>query len=273
MSSDNTGHPRVHKQHLISKVLLRRFADRSGNLQSFDLKHGASRPRHPSQVGWRHNFVEHESAAMEALWAQVELRLSAALDDVENGTVFDRHESSETLRIAIALHFMRRDLVKSKFDALHTSSRERAQADARRRGFEAEADLAGEEFEAERDETFSEVLRDLFGRAERLAADSHLEVVTSRDTPLVLGDFAVLSMNSAGGVGFIPFAAAATHILPVGPHHMVALASADDEFDISSEHAEQLNEFQLVRAQQHAFYRPDARTKQWIERIVSKHHS
>ncbi len=84
-------------------------------LCSFDLLYGQPHLRHPSEVAWRPDFVEHERTEVEELWQQTERRLPDALDAVEAGTVYELPEAAETLRRSIALHFMRRDLVKDSF--------------------------------------------------------------------------------------------------------------------------------------------------------------
>lgn len=70
-------------------------------------------------------------------------------------------------------------------------------------------------------------------------------------------DAAVLSSNAGARVGFIPFAQAATHLLSVGRHHLIALAEQAKLVELSAGAARQLNEFQILNARRHVFFSPE----------------
>lgn len=181
--------PGPSKQHLLSKVLLRRFTNPalSGELRSFDLLYGKPRLKHPSAVAWRRGFVEDEPAEIEELWQQTEQRLSAALDAVEAGTVFQQPAVQETLRRTIALHFMRRDLVKDSFRRGFARARDGITVPPRFTGsHEVFRSVVRSRLDASRAATFTLNLRALFVKAQQLADRSHLEVIHS-ELPLQSG--------------------------------------------------------------------------------------
>jgi hypothetical protein len=271
--NDDVETQQPRKQHLISRVLLRRFAGSgsSGQLRSFDLLYGQPHLRHPSAVGWRQNFVEHEPAEVEELWQQTERLLPAALDAVEAGTVLDLPDASEILRRTIALHFMRRDLVKDSFGKSFARARDGITVPPHFPGrHDVFRSILRSRLDAARAATFSQNLRSLFGKAQLLAARSHLEVVRS-EAPLLIGDTAVLSLRRDGGVGFIPFSDAGTHVLPVGRHHMIALAKEDRVIDLPEEWAHGLNEQQIVNARRHVFFSPDDDLDTFVREIRDRH--
>lgn len=208
---------------------------------------------------------------MEELWQETETHLAAALDAVEAGTVLDLPAETATLRRAIALHFMRRDQVKDSFGT---------SLDKARVGITAPPDFHGDpaafrtavraRLDDERAATFTENLRALFDKAESLASRSQLEVVHS-EAPLLVGDTAVVSIRRDGGVGFIPFSDAATHVLPVGRHHLVALAKESRMLELSEAWAHRLNEQQILNARERVFFHPDDPLESFVREVRDRH--
>ncbi|GAB3796144.1 hypothetical protein GCM10028798_05740 [Humibacter antri] len=244
------------KQHLVSKVLLQRFADASGELQSYDLVHGRSRPRHPSAIAWRDDFVDHEPATLEQLWWTNERHMAVALDAVEEGTALNDPKTTTTLKQAIALHFVRRSYVKKLFETNFAHARATVTAPM---DFPFDRDAFRADVQERLDEVASEIfaldLRNLYARVAQHATSSRLEVVHS-EAPLLISDVAVLSFKGEGGTGFLPFAEASTHVLPVGRHHLVALGPADVTIELPPTRADQLNEQQILHAGSHVFFHP-----------------
>lgn len=268
MSANGRQQPR--KQHLISEVLLGRFTSthHGARLRSFDLVYGTPKLKHAAAVGWRRDFVEHEPAEIEALWQQTENGMAPALAAVDQGTILDNPPLAAVLRHAIALHFIRRELVKDSFERSFARERANVRVPDDFPGspavFRAVIDAR---LEGEKAPTFVTELRTLFAKARGRADTSHLEVIHSPEVPLLIGDSAVLSFQRDGGVGFIPFADAGTHVLPIGPHHMIALGREDQLLELAPEHAHQLNEQQIVNARRHVFYSPDNDLDPFVTRI------
>jgi hypothetical protein len=105
----------ISKQHVVSKVLLKRFAHRDKNAQNirvFNLAYGTSTLKNPSAVGYIRDFVRFRSAAAEALWAATEDRLPVALMAVDQRKIFDHPDLVTTLKAAIVLHYFRAEQTK-----------------------------------------------------------------------------------------------------------------------------------------------------------------
>lgn len=256
------------KQHLISKVLLRRFAsaDFDYRLRAYDLKYGRVKLHHPTEVAYRNDFIAHDAATAEARWQEVETDLGAALDAVEAGAALDDDHVQETLCVAIVMHFMRRNLVKDAAEKSVKRMRLRlAVPDGDDRQEVAETLLSW--LDEAHPQIFAEQIEDLYRRARELVAGRRVEVVVSPDVPLLIGDAAVLSSDANAGVGFIPFAQAATHLLPVGRHHLIALAKEAQLVELSAGVARQLNEFQILNARRHVFFSPEDDLEEFVSGV------
>src|SRR5258708_6847162 len=103
----------VTGQHLISRVLLKRFAEPSGPHEGlicpFRLEYPQARhqPLGPDGCAKVDNFVAWASASAERLWKETEDRLPVALASVDAGTLFGKARHVSVIKSAIALHFAR----------------------------------------------------------------------------------------------------------------------------------------------------------------------
>jgi len=117
--------PRDH--HLISRTLLSRFTDDTGQLVSLNLTYNRERLTYPKGAAYEIDFVAHEATEAEQLWGEVEQKLPSAFEAVDQGRVFETPGAAETLKEAIALHFMRRltvkDIAKKFMQPLQTGLR------------------------------------------------------------------------------------------------------------------------------------------------------
>jgi hypothetical protein len=126
------------RQHVISEVVLRRFAGRVSSvgrlLARFDLAAGQATLAKAKDVGYVENFVPVDSKATEDLWHTVETRLRQAITAARSGTALNSPAHAATLRHAAALHFVRNpqtliihnqsfaDALKNGIDALANTS-------------------------------------------------------------------------------------------------------------------------------------------------------
>ena len=247
----------TRKQHLISKALLHRFARPDGNLRSLDLKYGRVFLRNPSAVGWRWDFVTHLPNQAEQLWETVETGLAAALDGVENDSLTAIQES--VLKQAIALHFFRRDATKLAFEqSIVRSIAHRGQKP--REGHLTAPRLAKLSALANESsaEWFQDAIEDLFRRGTAEVLSAQLEIVTAVEGEFLIGDRAILSLSSDSGFGTLPFTDAATHLLPVGRRHAIALAPEGGAVQVEQTWVDQLNTAQIREASSHVFFHPDS---------------
>jgi hypothetical protein len=103
----------VSGQHVLSKVILRRFAAGSGPggglLYPFRLRYPQAHHRlvGPDGCGKVPDFIAFASRSAERLWKQTEDKLHDALAAVDNGTLFDSPAHTAAIKDAIALHYVR----------------------------------------------------------------------------------------------------------------------------------------------------------------------
>jgi hypothetical protein len=251
-----TQNPR--KQHLISQVLLKQFATSGPNaqLRAFDLDYGKSKLKAPAAVGWRKDFIEHEPAQAEKVWQSTEERLGLALAAARAGSVFDDAASVDCLKRAIALHFIRRDVIKEITEATRARAVKRVQALHHAGG---DPNVLQAIIRARLNETrssdFAAAMEHHYLKSGETAASGSLEVYHSREMPLLLGDSAVISFDGQQP-GYVPFANAGTHVLPVGRNHLISLGPTERAFDLSPAAARYMNRLQIQSARRHVFYHP-----------------
>lgn len=249
------------KQHLISRVLLKQFSTHGPNpqLRSFDLDHGKSKLRAPGAVGWRASFIEHEPEQVERVWQKTEDGLYRAFTAVVSGTILHDRASVDCLKRAIALHFLRRDVIKEIARATHARALEGIRAphdfDGIPAVFEA---VVRAQLDESRTADFASEMQQHFLKSGSTAARGFLEIYHSRDVPLVIGDSAVISFHGSQP-GYVPFANAETHVLPIGRHHLIALGPADTMAELPPETAHYLNRLQIQSARRHVFFHPNDR--------------
>jgi hypothetical protein len=102
--------PTVRHQHVISQVVLRRFLEvlpAGKRLTRVNLATGQVELITTNAAGWVRDFVPVDSKATEDLWQQVETRLNPAMDAALGGTALGNPAHLETLKDAVALHFIR----------------------------------------------------------------------------------------------------------------------------------------------------------------------
>lgn len=235
-----------------------------GRIRSFDLVHGVPRLRHPANAGWRLDFIAHDPETAEGTWAATEAQLSDAFRTASNDPDALSDVQQTALRRAIAIHFVRRDQTKDAFD--RSMDRVAPQTSAPR----TVTELAARRLRERADEFFAENVLDLYSRAQALVDTTRLEVYRSSQMPFLLGDSAVLSLTADGGVGILPFADAATHVMPIGPHTLLGLGPAVTVQDLNDDTVAQLNEQQIVHAHRHVFYSPESDLEPFIQQVRNR---
>jgi hypothetical protein len=123
--------PPPRKQHVVSQVLLRRFAV-AGHIEATALAHPDSgwRRRSPAAVGYVEDFVRANAEEVEQVWGEVESRLAPALVDLDRGgSVESGGATEEALRDCLALHWARSRRVRAAADRAWDSVRTRSHAD------------------------------------------------------------------------------------------------------------------------------------------------
>jgi hypothetical protein len=112
-----TGGQHITRQHVVSKVVLTRYAV-DGIVEIEDVrKPGRWRPKSPSVVGYVEDYVRHDSAGAEAVWQRTETLLATALNELDGGVVPERGSRTEqTVKDCLALHWARSHSFKAAAD-------------------------------------------------------------------------------------------------------------------------------------------------------------
>ena len=254
------------------------------------------RRRTPRQVGKVTDFVPIDSEVTERLWkGEVEDHLHDALESVVRGTVFDHPEHVATIKTTIALHYARSLEVEELHDwawsdGLKAVVRQMLEADpsalarvvARRTRLElspsAAMDLALEQLaadEARADSAglaFRLFVEDLFRRTRAFAERSPLQIWTPAAGFFVLGDTPALTWgNGAVGIqGGVPFTAARSVSLPLGPGHLAAFGQLEGYGELAPEAVDEVNRWQIRRARHYVYFHPDQATEEWVRRTIEQ---
>jgi len=284
----DAGH--VTGQHLISKVLLKRFAAPSGPHQGlvcpFRLKYPLARHRlvGPDGCAKVDDFVAWASASAEMLWKETEDRLPDALAAVDAGTLLANEGHMSVIKSAIALHFARS---KAAW-VIHARAWAKAAEEGRRRwltenrqllahwfylrkglypaGDEALGMFADELMElslalAGSGALWRERIESLFLRARAITSAPGLEILTPRGSgEFLIGDVPALTVRAdcagAGVLGGIALAEAQSVFLPLGPRHVAALGKADRIIQLTPGQVAEANARQLSAAIDYVYLRP-----------------
>ena len=284
----DAGH--VTGQHLISKVLLKRFAAPSGPHQGlvcpFRLEYPLARHRllGPDGCAKVDDFVAWASASAEKLWKETEDRLPDALAAMEAGTVLGNAGHVSVIKSAIALHFVRS---KAAW-VIHARAWAKTVERGRRRWLTENRDLlarwfylrkglypAGDEalgmFADELMELsltlagsgalWRERIESLFLRAQAMTDAPGLEILTPRGSgEFLIGDVPALTVRAdhagAGVLGGIALAEAQSVFLPLDPRHVAALGKADRIIQLAPGQVAEVNGRQLSAAIDYVYLRP-----------------
>lgn len=277
-------------QHVISKVVLRKFTERIGakqqrKLMVYDLKDATARLYGADGAGYAADFVKIDSEATEAAWKKVEDKLGLAIDAAESGTVLSDPTLTEILRNAIALHFARsyqiRDIHEYAFDQTYTQMFDRLAAtpqsqDEFRRTYGLEP--AGPEARLLGAQALLGGSRDLFSKGTlfRLRVQSIYETVCdlfqtsgleilvplSSNKEFLIGDVPALTIDfksgAAGVAKGVTLDNANTIILPLAPRILVALGPTNGMGRAPDRLVDDLNLLQVREAKRFIHYRPQA---------------
>jgi hypothetical protein len=280
----------VTGQHLITKVLLKRFAEPSGPHQGLicpfrleypDARH---RPLGPGGCAKVNNFVPWASGSVEKLWKETEDRLGDALAALDADALFGDVGHVSVIKSAIALHFARS---KAAW-AVHARAWAETVERGRRRwltehrqvlarwfymkkglypaGDEALGAFADELMElslslGRSGALWRERIESLFLRSRDMTQAAGLEILTPPgNEEFLIGDVPALTVRAdragVGVLGGIALAEAQSVFLPLGPRHVAALGRADKIIRLTSGQVAEVNARQLRGAIDYVYLRP-----------------
>jgi hypothetical protein len=277
--------PHIKRQHVVSRVVLARFAvDKIVEVEDVR-KPGRWRPRSPSAVAYVKDYVRHDSAAVEAVWQQTETLLATALDELDEGGVPERGSRTEqTVKDCLALHWARSHSFKAAADKAWERVR-RAHAEdllarrpellawifAQRTGRDDPtpqdlADVNDDLHQGPEDivdgRHFSERVRHFYAEAQAKFADRSLQVgrclpdtrdLVISDNPVITPSRRKPGLNAEQGVALGDAHGVG---MPLGPRLFVSLTDRPHAAKISDAQAAVLNDWQASIRRTHLIRRP-----------------
>lgn len=293
----------VTGQHVLTKVILRRFAADSGPskglLYPFRLQYPQARHQliGPDGCGKIPDFIAFASGSAEQLWKETEDKLHDALAAVDNGTVLDSPAHMATIKDTIALHYVRSSAAR----LVHVRTWVRVWADSRARwltswrplleaefyrakGFYAAGDQALGLFldrmmqasidRAVSGQLFRVRVEDLFGQAREQMSGLGLEILTPASGEFLIGDVPALTIRhdrtQAGVLGGIALGDANTVIMPLGPHHLAALGTANLAGKLSPDQVASVNTRQIASAIEYVYLRPGSGHEHSVRSLAAR---
>jgi hypothetical protein len=281
----STSRPTVARQHVISQVILRRFAGRipSGRRQLayFDRAAGQATLADAEDVGYVENFVPVDSQATEDLWQTVETRLRPAIKAALGGNAIGNPVHISTLRQAVALHYVRNPQTlivhnQSYADALRNGIDRAAKSPYAAHAFEQKYAIAAAGPEALRlgaeaiygrliklhDEggLFRLSVQRLFEKVCDRFDSKGVQILTpaSRDAEFLLGDLPAITINRASGEAGpgVPIDQADEIVMPLTPRLRVSVGLPDGARSIPDDEVDWYNALQVRLAREYLIHRP-----------------
>lgn len=284
----STSSPTVARQHVISQVVLRRFAgpipSGSRQLAFFDLAAGQATLADAEDVGYVENFVPVDSQATEDLWQTVETRLRPAIKAALGGTALGIPVHIGTLRQAVALHYVRNPQTlivhnQSYADALQNGIDRMAKTPYAAHAFEQKYNIASAGPEAlrlgaeaiygrliklhEEGGLFRLSVQRLFEKVcDRFDAKG-VQILTpaSRHKEFLLGDLPAITINRASGEAGpgVPIDNADEIVMPLTPRLLVSVGLPDGARSIPDDEVDWYNALQVRLAREYLIHRPAAK--------------
>ena len=267
--------------HLVSKVLLRRWADERDRISVLDLATLERSTDRTEVFAAVEDLLPDEPTELEQRWnSEVEMQLPHPLKLVEDGSIFEHRNAQyvEVLKRAFALHWGRSfaiielreryepqyvDQIVGNMTAVFTASEiVRARtglAVPEGAALEFVRDDIGREFG---EQISKDLLPDLFEsnrqKATEMIGDHGLEIGVATDD-LLIGDCPVVTVNKAmdsagtrNGVGWMK---ADAIFMPIGPHHVIALSQQNRIRDLPPSYVVMLNRRQVEAAYKEVYFR------------------
>jgi hypothetical protein len=282
----------VRKQHLVSEVILRRFADANGQILRIDLKSGKMAPRHPAACMYELDFISAASDEAEALWKTVEDRMWSAYVALENGAADQDPDAIATIKDCIALHFIRSHTIKyvaqqssrsaiqtmlnrlmgeegRKVDRNYLEENKIILAGPQGREFAARKLLATVEPALSSPDEFWKRVRDQFQNLKAWCAPLQLEILTPKDDAgdFLIGDTPALSYEAGNLMGGpkagVTLDRAAAVYMPLSPRYVVSLAVKGGRYAVERPLVALVNQMQILNAHKQICSRTTSQIVAW----------
>ncbi|MGW4816876.1 DUF4238 domain-containing protein [Kitasatospora cineracea] len=293
---------RVLRQHLISRVLLKRFSAPNGSrghqLVPFDLDNPGRlhKATGVGACGTMHNFAHYASASLEQVWSRLESQIPKVAQAVDDGSVFSDPQHVKVLKDLIALHLVRSlhyravhenvfaqvytehriELLTSKADLLRAAVLERSGLHlAGPQGLMAAADqilrphldnfVNGADFRVRIEETFE--------KAKELIGSGGLEILLASEGEYLLGDTPALTISQEEGkcTYHMAIGDSTAIVLPFGPKHLLVGRTPRNGFDAATpQTVDYLNRLQIEAAQRRVYFRPRSGLDRFVRTYLAQ---
>ncbi|WP_404870996.1 DUF4238 domain-containing protein (plasmid) [Kitasatospora griseola] len=294
----------VSRQHVVSQVLLRRFAapgrGSTGNLVSWlDLHHPERhcKDKGTKALGFETDFVAFASGSLEELWNATEQRMGAAFAVLDDPAALGDREIAGTLRDTVALHFIRslrfREVHNKAWKETYDAGLRRLLGEDRSRldaaavaefgiypGTQAAAEYFAQRFMetsqhlVDSGAVLRTAIEERFHRAREILAPHSVNVLVPAEGEFLIGDspaitFAYTNVPTQGVFG-VPLGNAHTAVLPVGPQHLIAIGGPTSEVRrIPRDEVDALNTVQIQAAVRHVYFRPGSSLPRFVRTVCA----
>ncbi|MFF3597949.1 DUF4238 domain-containing protein [Kitasatospora indigofera] len=289
-------------QHVISQVLLKRFATPFGSnglkLVPFNLNYPNRRHKtaSPRECGKVEHFARYASASLEQVWGRLETRVPDAARAVDRGDVFQHEQHVQTLKDLIALHLVRslnyRDVHNRIFAKVYTKHRTALLTDksellrlavlqrsglhlAGPQGLAAAADqiLSAHLENFENGADFRVRIEDTFAKAKEMISSAGLEILVPAAGEFLLGDTPALAIQQGEGrtVFHVAIGDSTAIVLPFGPRHLLVGRTPRTGMNTATaQTVDFLNQLQIEAAQQRVYLRPHSGQDAFVRSYLNR---
>jgi hypothetical protein len=292
----------VPDQHVVSRVILKQFAEPYGNkreilLAAVDREHPGRKMTTggPNRYCKVQHYVRFASGAAEELWHRTETRLHEPLEAIKQDGQLSDPTQSALIRDAIALHLVRSIPTRAYHQESWLKHREAACQRLRARPRLLQ-EIHVQRFgwwtsDPERLERaidwFYGPLDALVGsdalfrysleeRLERLRSGFQafdLKILSTYRREFLIGDAPVLMLREGrGGLGIfdgVGVANADEIVLPLTPHHVAVLGQGSGAAEATDEEVERYDTLEVMIAYKDVCFRPTSRLDQFIRAVLA----
>jgi hypothetical protein len=283
----------VREQHVVSRVILKQFADRRRLLHAVSVTDRRARvvARGPKGVGKIADFVPQASRSAEELWSETERQIPQLLRMCDSDAILDEPDAASVLRDVVALHYVRNRSLWRTHQRAYGDGRLRIrqgvrlapgyEEDFRRRFGRMPGSDEDHEFFFEMvlartwDVDFNSGLlfrasvERMFERCREWMSSRPIQLAHPSSGELLIGDVPVISLDARGRLGpdeGVALGDAVQIFMPLTPRSLVAFGPAAVG-DVSANVVDELNSFQVRAAHEFVFVRPSSGLEQFVRDV------
>ncbi len=288
---------KYRRQHLVSEVILRRFAD--GQVIKVDLDSGQVETRNPATCMYENRFISAAPQEAEELWQLVENKLPRALAAVDDGSVLNDAVQAAAIRECMAMHMIRSRGIewvakKSTEGAIRKVREEllnNQQADLALayllRHHKPPPDLKALELIADEllakarpalddPRLFWDSVRMHFQTTLEWFAPLSLEISSPKQGAgeFLIGDSPTVPLKTGslvgGPWGGVTLEEATTVVMPLGPHHMASLSRNRASLELDAQAVGYVNHVQIYNGFKEVCLRPGSGLEDLVRESLPK---